>query len=384
LPFPLLKGDKLRPFYFIKHLCLRGHKISLLSFIEEEKERTYKETLLEYCEDVEMVLLPKWRSYLNMLSGIFSNTPFQICYYFSIEMREKILHMTRNGKYDVVHFVLSRMIPYAGLANGIPRVIDHIDALSLNMERRFDRERGIRRLLFFREWKSIRKYEDDCSGLFNYSIVTSEGDRQYLCNKRTEVIPNGIDLEQFSPQKKEKDIDLIFTGNMGYFPNEDAVMYFSEKIFPLILRHRPSIQFFIVGVNPTKRIKKLSDGRNIFVTGHVDKIQDYLHRARIAVCPMKSGSGIQNKILEAMACGVPVIATSFAAGGIAVEHGKDIILSEEPGEFAEDVLRLLEDRELRESIAANARQLVEQNHSWEGSVSKLEKVYKLAQQKIEV
>lgn len=381
LPYPLLKGDQLRTFYLIKYLHKKGHKISLLSFIQDEREKDYQEKMLEYCEVVETVLLPKWKSYLNMVLGVFSEIPFQVKFYYSKEMAGKIKKMTINSRYDIIHFVLSRMIPYVDFVNHNTMVLDHIDALSMNMKRRFEREKGIKKLLFYYEWQKVKRYEHSKHDLFHYSIVTSQVDKEYLINENIAVIPNGVDPERFAPVKCKKDIDLIFTGNMGYFPNEDAVLYFSKEIFPLILRQRHDINFYIVGANPSSRIKKLADGKNVFVTGYVDNLKDYLNRTHVSVCPMRSGSGIQNKILEAMASGVPIIATSYAIGSITAEPEKDIIISDEPIRFAEGVLRLLANDKLREKISFNARRFVEQKYRWEASAKELENVYALARKR---
>ena len=377
-PYPLLKGDRLRTYYLVKYLNKRGHKISLLSFIEHEKEKDYLQELSKYCKLIETVLLPRWKSYLNMAFSVFSKTPFQMKYYSSNLIAEKIRSMVKEDQYDIIHFVFSRMIPYANFVKGTPMVMDHVDAYSMNMERRFKSEKGIKKIFFYYEWQKLKKYEKSNHDLFNYSIVASQVDRQYLGSENIAVVPNGVDLEQFAPVKCKKDIDLIFTGNMGYFSNKDAVIYFSKEVFPLILKRRPGIIFYIVGANPSSEIKKLADGRNIFVTGYVNNLKDYLNRSHVSVCPMRSGSGIQNKILEAMASGVPVVATSCGIGGITADRGKDILISDKPKEFVQNVLKLLEDTELCEKISLNARRLVEQRYSWEASIMKLEKVYALA------
>ncbi len=374
-PYPLLKGDKLRTYYFVKYLNKRGHKISLLSFIEHEKEKYYLHELSKYCELIETVLLPRWKSYLNMAFSVFSKIPFQMKYYSSNLMAEKIRSMIKKDQYDIIHFVLSRITPYVNLVNNNPVVIDHIDSLSMNMQRRAGREKGIKKIVFYLEWQKVRLYEKNNHNFFKYSIVTSQVDKEYLNNTNIEVVPNGVDVEYFTPLDREKDIDLIFTGNMGYFPNEDAVLYFSKEVFPFILKRRPDTNFFIVGINPSFKIKSLADGKNIFVTGYVGDLRDYLNRARVSVCPMMSGSGIQNKILEAMANGVPVVATSHAIGGIRANSDKDIIISDEPEEFSEHVLNLLEDNELCKRITLSAQQLVKEKYSWEASVTALESVY---------
>lgn len=379
LPYPPLKGDQLRAFYIIKHLHKRGHKISLLSFIENEREMAWRQKLMEYCEVVETVLLPKWKSYLNMIFGLFSKIPFQVKFYYSREMFDAVRDMSAKNSCDVVHFIFSRMMSYAKVVERIPVVMDHVDAYSMNMERKFNRERGFRKAISYYEWKRMKRYERSNHSLFNYSVVASRIDREYLNNERIEIIPNGVDQERFAPVRRGKDIDLIFTGNMGYFPNKDAVLYFCQEIFPLILERRPESTFYIVGTDPSPKIRKLADGKNIFVTGYVNDMKDYLNRSLVSVCPIKAGSGIQNKVLEAMANVVPIVATSYAIGGISADNGKEVFIADKPEEFAENVLKLLGDKKLRERLSLNGRRLVEQEYSWDVSAVKFEDVYNMAQ-----
>lgn len=374
-PYPLIKGDRLRTYHFIKSLFKKGHEITLLSFIEKTDENLYKDELLKYCNSVDTILLPKWKSYLKMIFTISPNMPFQVSFYHSSEMKKKLKHLVFENDFDVLFFILMRMIPYATILKNIPLVMDYIDALSLNMERRYLREKGsIKKLLFYYEWNKVKKYEKKNSSIFKNIIVTSQVDRKYLKCSNIKVIPLGVDSEYFCPDEQKKDIDLIFTGNMGYFPNEDAVCFFYQEIFPFIKERLPEIKVYIVGANPSIKVRNFADNKTLFVTGYVDEVKDYLNRAYVAICPMRSGSGIQIKMLEAMACGVPVLATTYAIGGIKVKPGKEVLLANEPKEFSEKVFLLLENKQLRNEVANNARRLVKNNYNWENSAKMLEEI----------
>lgn len=375
-PFPPIKGDKLRPYYFLKYLS-KKHNIDLLSFIERKEDMAYKDEVLKYCNSIETALLPKYRSYLNMVFNIFSRLPFQIAYYYSNEMNDKILNKIAKNKHDLVFVVLQRMMLYGKHFTNIPVLLDHIDALSLNMQRRYSHEKSIlKKFLFKLEFERIKEYENNNRNKYVFSIVTSEVDKKALEEKNCYVVPNGVDITHFKEIECKKDIDLIFTGNMGYFPNIKAVLFFINDILPSIIKVLPGIKFYIVGANPARSIKKLNDNKNIFVTGFVKDVRDYLVRSKLFVAPLRSGSGIQNKILEAMACGVPVVTTEFGNGGIKAEHGKDLIVSNDPSGFAREVIELLKNENKRLYLKQNARILVEKNFSWEAQVEKLEELLK--------
>lgn len=375
-PFPPIKGDKLRPYYFLKYLS-KKHNIDLLSFIEQKEDMEHKDEILKYCNSIETVLLSRYRSYLNMVFNIFSDLPFQVAYYYSNEMNDKIINKISKNKYDLIFVVLQRMMLYCKHFTNIPVLLDHIDALSLNMQRRYNHEKSIlKKFLFKLEFGRIKEYENNNRNKYTFSIVTSEVDKKALGEENCYVIPNGVDVNYFKEIEAKKDIDLIFTGNLGYFPNVKAVLYFVNDILPSIKKTFSDIKFYVVGANPLITVKKLNDNKNIFVTGFVKDIREYLLRSKLFVAPLRSGSGIQNKILEAMACGIPVITTEFGNGGINAKHGKDLIISNNPSEFANEVIELLKNENKRLYLKQNARILVEKNFSWEAQIEKLEGLFK--------
>lgn len=232
-PFPPVKGDKLRSLCFIKELSQR-HTIHLLSFTEFPGGGQHIETLEKYCEKVKVVYLPRWRSILNMLANTCTKIPFQVCYFSSNKMKRLVGDALRDNSYDIVYVTLMRMAPYIRHIKGLPVLLDHIDCLSINMERRFRTEKGfMRKKLFENEYRRMKDYELMFKNV--PSVVTSEKDREALGGyKCLKVITNGVDAKKFSlvsEDKVEKDIDLIFVGNMGYYPNIQAIdFFFSEDL----------------------------------------------------------------------------------------------------------------------------------------------------------
>jgi glycosyltransferase involved in cell wall biosynthesis len=282
--------------------------------------------------------------------------------------------------YDIVHLQLARMMPYAAEWKHVPLVVDFVDTLSLNMRRRLDREKLILKPLLFYEWFKMKHYEASLDSHFDGAIISSPVDQHALpyCDS-VEVVPNGVDIDYFryfSTSQREPGT-IIFTGNMGYFPNVDAVTYFCRQIFPQIKRNLPTVKFRIVGYSPKSVVSRLSAfNKSIEVTGFVDNIANELGKASVAVAPMQSGSGVQNKILEAMATGTPVVATRLATRAIGSVPGRDILIADRPDEFAAAVERLLRDRSLCHSLGLHGRKLVEQKYSWASVVKELEDFYR--------
>jgi len=374
-PYPPLKGDQVRSYNQIRILSQK-HSITLLSFIENSEELNHVPVLKKFCGRIETLGLRPLHSYLNVVLGLFSPLPLQIHYYYSSEMEKRISTVTENEDFDIVHVQLIRMAPYLADLHETPKVIDLTDALSLNMERRYRYDKGILKLGAYIEWQRVKKYEPEVCRRFDQAIVVSPTDKRAISPfQNLHVNPNGVDTDHFTLVLEGREpSSIIFTGNIGYFPNTDAVHWFSREVFPLIKARIPHVKLYVVG-NPPKDIRYLSTDENIVVTGFVDNIHEYLARATIAVCPMRSGSGIQNKVLEAMASGTPIVTTEYALDGIQATPGRDLIVANEPREFAHRVVELLENPSLRRKLAVNARQLIEKKYTWEISVRQLEAIY---------
>ncbi len=378
-PYPPYKGDKLRAYHQIKYLS-RRHSVTLCSFIESKEELSYIGEFKKYCESIETILLKPYSSYLNAFFYAFSRFPLQVGYYYSKKMKKKIDELLGKERlFDIIHTQLVRMIPYIKDYQKTPKVLDMVDTLSLNMKRRLEREKLPMKLLLRLEYIKLQKYEADAHRAFDKVIVCSESDKRFLRYKgNVSVCPNGVDTDlfYFSESTGGPSLNLCFLGNMGYFPNVDAVLFFVKKIFPLVKKKISNVKFYIVGINPAACIRNLARKyKDIMVTGFVEDVRSYLKKATVAVYPIRSGSGIQNKVLEAMASGTPVVATQYALEGIQVNPEEHVIMADEPGEFAYRVVELLSDAGLRRCLATNARRLVEDIYDWDIYGRELERIY---------
>lgn len=281
--------------------------------------------------------------------------------------------------FDIIHAQFFRMAQYVTKYTDHCKVLDSCDSYSLNLSRRAQLDRGLSWPLLKIEANRVRIYETEIARWFDRVTLVSPQDRDHLLSINDSVpvsiVPMGVDLEYFQPNHQEDGPNLLFTGIMRYFPNRDAVIHFYHEIFPLIKEAVPNAKFYIVGNSPTKKVVKLMSDDDVVVTGRVEDVRPYFDRANVFVCPLRSGSGMQTKILEAMAMEVPVVTTSLGFEALEATEGRDIIIADDAKKFAQEVIRLLNDKELRQSITQNARRLVEEKYGWSSVVRRLNTVY---------
>ena len=397
-PYPPQRGDRIRSYHFLKQLSKR-HDITLVFFAESDDDIEAVEHLKPYCERIEWVRFRSLFAKINTALNCFSRLPLQVHYWYSPEMQRKINQLLQEEQFELIHAQLFRMGQYVVKANGMSKVLDLCDSLALNLSRRADLDCTPKRFLVRLEEKRVRRYEVEIMKAFDRGTVVADFDRDYLLkqdeNLNLSVVPMGVDLQFFhnnsvnvgdisdkdNPSSKNdrlnnKDsIILLFTGTMNYFPNSDAVVYFCQDILPLIQKQYPDVSFYIVGNHPTKQVKQLENRDGVVVTGYVPDIRPYFEKASVFVAPLRAGSGIQTKNLEAMAMQTPVVTTSIGAMGLEAEQEKEVIISDTPEGFAEKVIGLIENPNRRESVARAGRRRVENSYDWDVLVERLEQVY---------
>lgn len=379
LPYPPIQGDRVRAYHQLR-LLSQSHSITLVAPIQSTKEWEHITALSQFCERIEVVPVSKWWGVLRLVNGLFSSLPLQTLYYCDSHIQQKVRHLLHEEPVDLVHVQMARMGSVIEGWDDAPKVLDLIDALSLNWQRRSQREQWPRSWAILFEAKRLRDYERRLTQQFDKLIVSSSLDKQYIgIYDNIYVVPNGVDTMAipFVENGRESGT-IIFSGRMRYFPNADAAIYFAAQVFPLIRQQIAEARLILVGADPPRRIRRLSKMPCIEVTGYVPNLQDFLSRASVAVAPMRAGSGMQFKILEAMANGVPVVTTSYGLGGIEAVSEQHLLVAEGAEAFAGQVVRLLKDKELRQHLAREARKLVEEKYSWRCCVAKLEAVYKQA------
>ena len=365
LLFPVNRGDKVRPFNFARVLSKR-HSLSLISLVESEEEFEFVNPLRKIFDKVEAVLLKPWQSKWNLFVNLFSNTPLQVSYYHSNEIQKRIAKIIEKDNPDVIYTFHLRMAPYVADFKGAYKILDLTDSVSLFLQRMLQYQKVYLKPILYNEWLRVKNYEPYIAEKFDECWLISKVDKESIgkCRSNIEIIPNGIDYNYFSSKKQNAEsTNIIFVGYMS-FESTNAVLYFYKDIFPYIQREIRSARFYIIGANPPKRILKLGKDQSVTVTGFVNDLRPYYNRAAVMVAPMRFVVGMQNKILEAMAIEVPVVTTNLGNEGIDAQIGKEIFVEDDPRDFANRVVELLRDKNLRREIGASARKFVERHFTW--------------------
>jgi glycosyltransferase involved in cell wall biosynthesis len=282
-------------------------------------------------------------------------------------------------QFDVIHASLIRILPYVWDVTGVPVVVDLMDTFSRSIALRKRTASPLLRGAYELEERRVARYEQAACERFPLLFVCAEIDRQALRSRNVSVVRTAADLEAFEFRRDGREDDLvIMTGNMGYQPNVDAVHWFAKNVWPRARGGRPGLRFRIVGLRPAASIRALHGKNGVEVTGPVPDVAAELQRATLSVCPMRVGSGMQIKVLESMATGTPMVATSFGNEGIEAAPGVEIEIADDPQAFANAMLGLLGDPVKRGKLAVAARRSSETNFTWSAHAAQLEKAYRRA------
>jgi glycosyltransferase involved in cell wall biosynthesis len=314
-----------------------------------------------------------------VLFAVFKKVPFQVAYFRSARFNKKLNDKISTQNFDAIHIQHLRMAQYFSRvpANAI---LDLPDAFSLYWKRRASNARRIWMRLFAKiEYKRLLSYEQKCLPRFRLNLVCSEEDRDYLQANTTAslaVLPNGVDTDLFYPcaQSNIDSYRILFTGNMDYEPNVDAVEYFAEQIWPEIKKALPLARFVIAGQRPVARVRKLA-GNDIEVTGFVPNMADEYAKARVVVAPLRFGAGTQNKVLEALAMGVPVVCTQVGFKGLGIKSGEGALLAETAAEFSEKVIALINSASEWEKVSGSGTNIISRRFSWDAVAGLLQSFF---------
>ncbi len=375
-PSPARQGFQVRAHHQIRLLAARHH-VTLVAFAPHEPSAAARDDLGRHCEEIVTVPLGRAEMLAGLARGVLRDRPLQTALYETPAMRRAVQRLLAERRHDVVHVQLARMARHVEDTT-LPVVVDLIDALSLNMDRRAARDPGPARFAAALEAKRLRRYEQWLCRRFAHATVVSPVDRAAIGDfPNLTLNPNGVDLARFRFASAEGDPNrVVFTGNLGYFPNVDAVEWFVREVLPHVRRLRPATTFVAAGTRPHRRVRALADAAaGVFVHADVPDVAAVLADAAVAVAPMHAGSGQPLKILEAMACGTPVVATPLAASGLEAEPGRHLLVGDDAEAFAAAVIRALDTPALARAIGLEARRLVEERYSWERSVATLESIY---------
>lgn len=374
-PYPLEKGDKLRAFYQLKELS-KAFNVTLICTTDIPVSKEHEQIVNQFCTRIHIFQLTKLGLLFQLLKTIFGSKPLQVHYFYRKSIHRKIKTIIAQSKPKHIYCQLIRVSEYVKNEHLIPKTLDYMDALSKGMERRIQTESWYKKWFYRLESKRLKHYERRIFDYFEHKTIISEQDRKLIYhpdNQDIVIIPNGIDASFFEVLPIEKDYDLVFTGNFSYAPNIEAAMCLAEEILPRLHKNGIKCRLLLSGASPAKRVLELQS-EHITVTGWVDDIRVSYQRSRIFVAPLFIGTGLQNKLLEAMASGLPCITTPLSNNALGGIDGENILLAEDINSFVEKITEVLVLEGNFSSIAKNGKYYIELLYSWEKQTLKLLKL----------
>ena len=374
---PIIIYNRLK--YFSKN-----HLVSLAAFFRPGEEK-HIPSVKPFCHDLKLIPMPAKRSLLKATWDFFTSP---IPHYFlrthgSQKMAETIAEMVQKDRYDFVigeYSVMGQFIHNNPLLPPVRRIVSVHECYYLARLKAFGHSSiGLGKLKEAINLKGLKKYEFDMYRHADKVLTLTHQDKKKLLDILPEldiaVVPHGVDVEDFSfSDIKGRERSVVFVGNYLHYPNVDAVLYFYQEIWPRIKSEDAGIKFNVVGQDPPPEIQTLSQDDAVIVTGRVDDVRPYLKKGRVFICPVRLGGGFRGKILEAMAVGTPVVSSPLGAEGVPSVQGENIIVADNPEEFAKGILDLMNNDILFERISKKARKLVEEKFAWQKGVEVMEEV----------
>lgn len=373
-PYPLEKGDKLRAYHQIKELS-KDYNVTLFALSDKVISNESFQQLENFCTQIHLYRLSKWMIAVQLFISFFLNRPFQVGYFYDPRIKRKISNELIKLQPDHIYCQLIRVSEYVKNYHSCPKTLDYMDALSKGMERRILKSNFFMRWLIRSESQRLSQYERIIFSYFEFKTIISEQDRELIMHpERNKIvcIPNGIDKEAFQPMKQKATYDLVFVGNMSYAPNIEAVEFINE-----LLIIKPDLTCLIAGADTGVAVRKIAEkNKQITLLGWVDDIRNAYCNGKYFIAPMMIGTGMQNKLLEAMTLGIPCITTSLANNAIKAKHMESVLVADNHDEFinAIDFLRL--NPEKANEIGQKGQIFINENYSWKSSVEKLKSLWK--------
>ena len=387
-PYPLISGHSLRTYHILKGAA-QNHNVTFVTFIQLPEHELKKENLdhlKSFCKAVYPFEIPADMSKITLAKmlflNLFSSLPFVGQKYDGPLMRQKIREIIQREHIDLVHVDMLPLTVYINEFEHLPKILVNHNVESIRLYRWFRTEPNpLKKGYLGIQWLKLRSFERSAMNKFDGCVVVSEVDKELLLKMKVKsslfVVPNGTDTNFFRPNSgKVVENTVLWIGHMDVHTNKDAVLYFWKEIFPILQNKYPQVKMTFVGTAPPKEIAAAArtDG-NVRVTGFVDDIRPYIDEAAVMVVPIRIGSGTRLKILDAMAMGKAIVSTSVGCEGINVSNGKNILIADDPEDFANKTIELLKNPDMRINLEKNALELVK-TYDWSLIGEKQELVYK--------
>lgn len=376
-PFPLEKGDKLRAYQFIKGLA-DEYSIYLICTTDEKVSEASRKELAKYCTEIHVYQLTKIGLFFQLITDIFYSRPFQVHYFYRSSINKSIQYLLETIKPDHIFCQLIRVSEYVKHYHKCPKTLDYMDVLSVGMQRRITVEKWYKRWFFKIEYERVRSYEKSIFDYFEHKLIISTQDQKLIPHPKNDdiqIVSNGISDSFFETIEVEKEFDLVFVGNLSYAPNIEAAELLANEILPELEKRGVRLNILISGASPDKRVLKL-ETENVHVSGWVEDIRLSYLKGRLFVAPLFIGTGQQNKVLEAMALGIPCLTSSLVFRGLNQFSPQNILLADTFEAFVEKIIFVFNNFEYLDEISTNARKEIIENYKWITQISTLKSIIK--------
>jgi polysaccharide biosynthesis protein PslH len=378
VPFPPDRGDKITTFNEIRHLSTK-HEVHVFCLADGRRDLDNIPGLRRYAQSVTAVPVIGWTSKLRALKAMFAGGPLSVAAFNETKLHNAIGRKFAELRPDLIMIYSCNVAQYAEHFPQVPRIMQFAELDSSRWGQFARRSRPPLRWVYAIEQRRFFAYEQHIARTFSHTLVCTAAEQRdferLIPGVPVSLVGNGVDLDYFrSRGVPKRPGSIVFTGVMDYFPNIDAVVWFCDKVLPIVQRQIPAAGLTICGSRPAAAVRRLAKRRGVTVTGRVPDTRPYLDGAEVFVAPLRMARGIQNKLLEALAMGLPCVASEAAATGTVVANGEGILAADNPEEFAEHVMRLLRDSAFRAAMAGKARATAEANYRWDGQMARLDRV----------
>jgi sugar transferase (PEP-CTERM/EpsH1 system associated) len=375
-PFPPKRGGKIRPFNMIRHFA-QNHDVTVASLVRSDAEADEGAGLAAHCAHYEMGRVSEPAQTLRMIARLPTSIPSSLGYFYSAPLARKVRELLTRERFDLIFVHCSSVAQYVEHERGTPKILDFGDMDSQKWLEYARYKPFPLSLGYALEAHKLEREERRVAGRFDLCTATTRAEWETLEGFKTGVptdwFPNGVDSAYFAPTDEPYDPDtIVFVGRMDYYPNQECMFAFCANVLPRLRAERPSVKLLIVGADPSPAILRLGEQPGVTVTGSVPDVRVHARRAALMVAPLNIARGTQNKILEGMAMGVPVVSSRVAAGGVDAEAPEHLLVASTPDEFVTACLRIMADPAERQRLARSGRARMLSHHAWEASMRRLD------------
>jgi sugar transferase (PEP-CTERM/EpsH1 system associated) len=376
-PFPPKRGGKIRPFNMIRHLHAQGHRVTVCSLVRSADEAKEGEGIAAHCTAFHSGRVAETTQFARMIARLPLVTPSSMGYFYSPELAATVQRLLREQRFDLIFVHCSSVAQYVEHVTDVPKILDFGDMDSQKWLEYANYKPWPLSWGYTLEGTKMLWAEKRLARRFDLCTATTRAEWQtledYGTGAATGWFPNGVDAQFFAPTDGAYDADTIsFIGRMDYYPNQECMARFCKDVWPLLKSRRPALKLLIVGADPSPAMRALGDLPGVTVTGSVPDVRPYIRGSALMVAPLAIARGTQNKILEAMSMGVPVVTSSAAAGGVDAEAERHLLVADQPEPIAQAVLRLVEQPAERARLAGAGRERMLSHHDWAKSMLRLD------------